>query len=175
MKNKHVSSLSRKRDRQAFEQRRLKAIKLYQKGHTQYQIAKTFKVSFEAVSNWVEAYKSKGLKGLKTKGQPGPKSKLTATDRKKLKAAILKGPEAFGYDTGIWTLGRITALIRKLAKATFQTTQTWRIVTSLGFSCQKPVRRAKERNETAIQNWKLKDFPRLKKMGAEIPVFTGLS
>lgn len=175
MKHKHVPSLSRKRDRQVLEHRRLKALKLYQKGHTQYQIAKQLQVSFEAVSNWVEVYKSKGLKGLKTKGRPGPKSQLTAADRKKLKAAILKGPQAFGYDTGIWTLDRIAAVIRKLAKATFKTTQTWRIVTSLGFTCQKPERRAKERNETAIQNWKLKEFPRLKKMGAEMPVFTGLS
>lgn len=175
MKNKHISSLSRKRDRQALEQRRFKAIKLHKKGFSQYQIAKQLGVSFEAVSNWVELYKQQGLKGLKTQGQPGPKSPLTDKDRKKLKAAILKGPEAFGYDTGIWTLQRIAAVIRNLTKATFKTTQTWRIVTALGFSCQKPIARAKERDEAKVQNWKLRTFPRLKKMGTETPVFTGLS
>lgn len=175
MKNKHISSLFRKRNRQALEQRRFKAIKLQKKGFSQYQIAKQLGVSFEAVSNWVELYKQQGLKGLKTQGQPGPKSPLTDKDRKKLKAAILKGPEAFGYDTGIWTLQRIAAVIRNLTKTTFKTTQTWRIVTALGFSCQKPITRAKERDEAKIQNWKLRTFPRLKKMGTEAPVFTGLS
>jgi transposase len=175
MKNKHVSSLSRKRDRQALEQRRFKAVKLHKKGFSQYRIAKDLSVSFEAVSNWIEIYEQKGLKGLKTQGQPGPKSPLTNNDRRKLKAAILKGPEAFGYDTGIWTLQRIAALIRKLTKTTFKTTQTWRIVTALGFSCQKPDTRAKERDEEKIQNWKLRTFPRLKKMGAETSVFIGLS
>lgn len=175
MKNKHILSLSRKRDRQALERRRFKAIKLHKKGFSQYRIAKDLGVSFEAVSNWVEVYEQQGLKGLKTQGSPGPKSQLTDNDRKKLKAAILKGPEAFGYDTGIWTLQRIAAVIRKLTETTFQTTQTWRIVTALGFSCQKPIARAKERNEAKIQSWKLNSFPRLKKMGAETSVFTGLS
>lgn len=175
MKNKHILSLSRKRDRQALEQRRFKAIKLRKKGFSQYRIAKDLGVSFEAVSNWVEIYEQSGLKGLKTQGSPGPKSRLTDKDRRKLKAAILRGPEAFGYDTGIWTLQRMAALIRKLAKTTFKTTQTWRIVTSLGFSCQKPDARAKERNETTIAGWRLNSLPRLKKMGAEASVFTGLS
>ncbi len=175
MKNKHISSLSRKRDRRALEHRRFKAINLHKRGFSQYRIAKDLNVSFEAVSNWVEVYEQKGLKGLKTQGQPGPKSSLTDEDRQKLKIAILKGPQAYGYDTGIWTLQRIAALISKMTKITFKTTQTWRIVTTLGFSCQKPTARAKERDEAKIQNWKLKTLPRLKKMGAETSVFTGLS
>ena len=170
-----MSSLSRKRDRRVLERRRFKAIKLHTKGMSQYRIAKQLEVSFEAVSNWVERYQQYGLKGLKTQGTPGPKPQLTDNDRRKLKAAILKGPEAFGYHTGIWTLQRISAVIRTLTKTTFQTTQTWRIVTTLGFSCQKPEARAKERNEVKIRNWKRKTFPRLKKMGAETSVFTGFS
>src|SRR3989344_592988 len=102
MKNKHMSSLSRKRDRRGLERRRFKAIKQHTKGMSQYRIAKQLEVSFEAVSNWVERYQQYGLKGLKTQGMPGPKPQLTDNDRRKLKAAILKGPEAFGYHTGIW-------------------------------------------------------------------------
>lgn len=175
MKNKHIFSLSRKRDRLALEQRRFKAVKLHKRGFSQYRIAKKLGVSFEAVSNWVENYQKRGFKGLKTRGSPGPKSQLADNDRRRLKEAILQGPEAFGYNTGIWTLERIAAVIRKLTKTTFKTTQTWRIVTSLGFSCQKPDTRAKERNESAITGWKLQNFPRLKKMGTESPVFNGLS
>jgi len=159
--------LSQERDRKVLEKRRLKAIKLKQKGWSQYKIANHLGVSFEAVSNWVELYKESGLKGLKSKGHPGPKSQLTAAERKKLKAAILKGPKALGHTTGIWTLERIASLIEDIGGAKFKTTQTWRIVTSLGFSCQKPITRAKERNEAAIKNWKLREFPGLKKMGRQ--------
>ncbi|HET8689049.1 MAG TPA: winged helix-turn-helix domain-containing protein, partial [Methanosarcina sp.] len=79
-----------------------------------------------------------GIKGLKTKGQPGPKSQLSAKDRERIRVAIIKGADAFGHQSSLWTLERIAGLIRKMTKAKFQTTQTWRIVTSLGFSCQKP-------------------------------------
>lgn len=165
MKNKHISSLSRTRDRRALEKRRIKAITLHQKGQSQYQIAKKLKVSFEAVSNWVELYKKRGIAGLKSKGKPGAKPNLTDEDRKKLKQAILQGPQAFGYETDLWTLERMAALIKKLTAVRFKTTHTWRTVVSLGFSCQKPETRAKERNEKAIRTWMVKTFPRLKKMG----------
>lgn len=167
MKNSHISLLSHKRDREALEQRRLKAIEMYQKGVSQYRIAKELRVSFEAVSNWVEIYKKKGIKGLKTKGQPGPKPQLSAKDRERIKVAIIKGADAFGHQTSLWTLERIAELIRKMTKAKFQTTQTWRIVTSLGFSCQKPALRAKERDEKAIKQWRIHTFPSLKKMGTK--------
>lgn len=162
MKNKHVSSLSR-RDRQALQNRRIKALKLYQKGHSQYQIAKALKISFEAVSNWVEAYRKHGLQGLKSKGRPGPKAKLTEAKRQKLKAAILKGPKAYGYGTDLWTLRRMQTLIRKLARVSYHPGHVWKVVVSLGFSCQKPQKRAKERDEQAVKNWLKKTWPRIKR------------
>src|SRR4030042_5793605 len=96
MKNKHISLWSRKRDPKALELRRRKAIKLHEQGNSQYFIAKKLKVSFEAVSNWVEAYQTGGLEGLRSKGRPGPKSRMDDEDRRQLKAAILKGPKAMG-------------------------------------------------------------------------------
>ena len=167
MKQKHISSLSYKRDRKALEKRRIQAIGLYRKGKTQYQIAKQLEVSFEAVSNWVELYKKRGFNGLKSAGKPGPKPKLTQENKQKVRTAILNGPRAAGYSTDIWTLSRISALIRKLTKKTFKTTQTWRIVVSLGFTCQKPATKNKERDEAAIKNWKENEFPSLKKMGSQ--------
>ena len=153
------------RNRQVLEERRRKAMRWYDKGWTQYHIAKTLKVSFEAVSNWVEAYEKRGNAGLKTLGKPGPKSRLTEKNKQKIKAAILKGPEAYGYDTGLWTLERLATVIRRIAKLSFKTTHTWRIVVSLGFSCQKPERRARERDEEKIKRWRLKIFPPPHAMG----------
>lgn len=169
MKNKHISSLPR-RDRQALQKRRFQALKLYQKGQTQYQIAKQLKVSFEGVSNWVETYRQQGLKGLQSKGRPGPRPRLTDSKRRKLKQAILKGPKAQGYTTDLWTLQRLTALIKKLARTSYHPGHVWKIVVSLGFSCQKPQKRAKERDEQAIKNWLHKTWPRIKR-GRPNPAF----
>lgn len=160
---KHTSPSSR--NRKALERRRQRAIRLYRNGKSQYFIAKKLGVSFEAVSNWVELYKKKGIKGLASKGKPGPKPRLTAEDRKKIKAAILKGPRAAGYETDLWTLGRLKTLIAKESREQFHHGHVWKIVCSLGFSCQKPETRAKERDEAAIKAWREKTVPRLKKMG----------
>ena len=160
-----VSSARNTVDREALALRRKQAIGWYRKGWTQYRIAKYLNVSFEAVSNWVAAYEKRGMEGLRSLGQPGPKPQLTAREKKKVKTAILKGPEAYGYATGIWTLERIAAVIRKITNVSFKTTHTWRIVVSLGFSCQKPERRARERDEEAIAHWKLRSFPPLATVG----------
>ncbi len=162
-----VSSVRNKVDREALAKRRKQAIGWYRKGKTQYWIAKYLGVSFEAVRKWVDAYEAGGVKGLRSLGKPGPKPGLSAMDRKKIKAAIVKGPRAEGYATDLWTLGRIAKLIREKTKRQFKTTHTWRIVVSLGFSCQKPERRAKERDEEAIKNWRLRSFPPVPVMGAK--------
>lgn len=160
---KHISSSSRKRDRQALEKRRIKAIELYQKGRSQYWIAKHLKVSFEAVSNWAELYKKRGAKGLKTLGKPGPKSRLSDFNKQKIKQAILKGPKAQGFATDLWTLERIAKLIKKIAKVNYHPGHVWKILLDLGFTCQKPQIKSKERNEENIKKWKQRVWPQLKK------------
>lgn len=160
---KHISSLSRKRDRQVLEKRRLKAIKLHQKGHSQYRIAKQLQVSFEAVSNWVELYEKQGLKGLKTLGKPGPRPRLDDNEKRKIKQAILKGPKAQGFATDLWTLERIAKLIKQMTKISYHPGHVWKILLSLGFTCQKPQTKSIERNERDIENWKRRVWPKLKR------------
>ncbi|MEW6003536.1 MAG: winged helix-turn-helix domain-containing protein [Nitrospirota bacterium] len=160
---KHISSSSRKRDRQALEKRRISAIKLYKKGRSQYWIAKHLKVSFEAVSNWVEFYKKRGVNGLKTLGKPGPKPRLNDSEKKKIKQAILKGPKSQGFATDLWTLDRIASLIKKLAKVSYHPGHVWKILMELGFTCQKPQIKTQERDEEKIKRWKQQVWPRLKR------------
>ena len=165
MKKQKLSSSRKKRI--ALERRRIRAMKWYVKGHTQTEVAAKFKVSDEAASRWVQAYEKYGLDGLKSKGQPGPESGLDETDKRKIRQAILKGPLAQGYDTDLWTLERLGKLIKKVAKVDYYKGHVWKVMVSLGFTCQKPETKAKERDEKAIKTWRLKTFPRLKKMGAE--------
>jgi transposase len=161
MKSYHTSSSSRKR----LEQRRMKAGKLFQKGCAQAELARTLRVTPAAVNQWHSIWKECGLSGLKSKGHPGAETALTKEKAVKLKRAILKGPRAFGYATDLWTLERIRAVAKKEAKLSFGTTWIWHAVIALGFSCQKPIKRAVERDERAITAWKLNTFPALKKMG----------
>ena len=138
---------------------------MFDKGATQAAVAKRFAVSRPAAWKWHKAWDDSGKDGLKSKGHPGFPSVLTREKKKELKQVIINGPLVAGYPTNFWTVDRIRAITKKKLKIDLGYTRIWNTVISLGFSVQKPERRAKERNEKAITGWKLKEFPALKKMG----------
>ncbi len=150
-------------NRLALELRRRKAAKLFNKNLPQAEIARKLKVSREAVSQWHEIWKKKGLNGLKSAGKPGPKPRLTFEKLKKIEKALIKGPSAFGFATQIWTLARISAMIKKTFKVQYGATRVWQILRLMNWTCQKPETRASERNEKAIQHWIKNIWPRIKK------------
>lgn len=171
MKTHHRSSESR----ETKEKRRFKAAKLFKKGIPQAEVARRLGVTPAAVHGWYHTWETQGTKGLRSKGHPGFSSQFTDSDRKKMKRAILQGAKKFGYETDLWTLERIGAVMKRVTGKSFGHTWIWSIVLSLGFTSQKPERRSKERDEQAIQDWQRHTFPRFKKMGAETSVFTRVS
>jgi len=171
MKNSYTTSLSR----EAKERRRLTAGRMFKAGMQQAEVARRLRVTPAAVNGWYHDWKRDGMRGLQSKGQTGFPSRLTDADRKKLTRAIIQGATKFGYDTDLWTLERIGTVMRRVTQKSFGTTWTWHMVTQLGFTCQKPERKSKERDEQAIQRWRRTTFPRFKKMGAETPISAGVS
>lgn len=163
------------RDRAVLEKRRISAGKMFERGVSQAAVSKKYDVSRAAVCQWYAQWRKNKKTGLLSRGAPGFDSQLTEKKKKQLKQIIMKGPIASLYDTDFWTIDRIRAVAQKKLKVNLGYTRIWNTVIGLGFSCQKPERRAKERNEKAIIDWKLKEFPRLKKMGAETQVLHGFS
>jgi Winged helix-turn helix/DDE superfamily endonuclease len=68
-----------------------------------------------------------------------------------------------GYRTELWTIPRVAELIRDEFGVRYHPAHVWKLLTALGWSCQKPERRAVERDEAAIARWKREDWPRIKK------------
>ena len=166
---KHISSLTRKKREQA----RLKAGRLFRRGLSQAEIARKLKVTPAAVNYWHKDYKKHGTDGLKSKGHPGFESELTDAKRLLFKKAVIKGPEAYGFETNLWTLPRLTAVLKKISGFACSDVWTWNIVRDLGFSAKKPKVKAKERDERTIARWKTKTLPGLKKMGGQTWLLSG--
>lgn len=148
------------------EQRRLRAGRLFDAGASQAAVAVRFSVTRAATCQWHAAWATDRRHGLRSRGPSGATPKLDESQKRTLRRAILRGPAKAGYATDFWTLERIRTLAKKTVRVDLGTTSVWRRVIELGFSVQKPERRARERDEQAITTWKLKTFPRLKKMGA---------
>ena len=79
----------------------------------------------------------------------------------------MRSPTEQGFGTELWTLKRVGAVIERTHGVRFGQTQVWRILGSLGFSPQKPEKRAIERNEDAVRSWKRSTWPTLKKKPSE--------
>ena len=145
------------------EVRRRRAVALLQKGLGNREVARMTGAASGSVTRWQEMYRIRGPDGLKANPHPGPKPRLHAGQKKQLASLLLKGPTAYGHPTALWTLERIAQLIRRRFGVKYHPDHVWRILDGMGWSCQKPERRARERDETAIQRWRQHDWPRIKK------------
>jgi transposase len=152
-----------RRDLAAWEQRRLEAARLFAAGIAQPEVARRLKVTPMSVNRWYHRWRQEGEAGLARGGPPGPKPRLSPEQVRQLEEALLAGPTAAGYATELWTLQRIAKLIRDRFGVRYHQSHVWLLLRKLNWSCQKPAKRAKERDEQAIRRWLEGDWPRIKR------------
>jgi len=152
-----------KRDFVALERRRLRAAGLLQQGCREAEVARKVGVHRQSVSRWAQQLAAGGREALRKSPRAGRKPRLSEADRGRIVAGLKQGPEALGYETGLWTSWRVADLIERECGVRYTNVHVWRILRELGWSCQRPVGRALERNEKAIRRWKQVRWPELKK------------
>ena len=153
------------RDFDQLERRRMQGARLLHRGISQAEVARRCQVSRESVRRWWNQMLLHGsAKRLKKAGRAGRKPQLEAAQLEKLEVVLRAGAEQAGFPNGLWTLERIAQVIEEEFGVRFHPGHVWWILQKkLGWSCQRPVGRARERNETAIREWKQKTWPALKK------------
>jgi transposase len=152
-----------KRDFAALEQRRLEGARLLAQGLSEAEVARRLGVHRQSVHRWKRTLATQGRKGLKHPGRAGRKPRLSAAQRRQIVRALKRGPEAFGYPTNLWTTERVAWLIAHETGVRFHPGHVWRLLRQLEWSCQRPARRARERDERAITHWKRVRWPQVKK------------
>jgi transposase len=135
-----------RRDFDALERRRFEAIRLWEKGLNQAEVARRLKVARQTVARWVLDYRTGGKDGLRKAGHAGRKPLLTGEDRQRLTGLLLRGPESLGYETPLWSCPRVAHLIEQEFGVAYHEGHVWKILVGLGWSPQRPVGRARERN-----------------------------
>jgi transposase len=126
-------------------------------------VARALRVSLVSVGRWRQAVLDGGREALAAKPVPGRPLKLSLAERQQLLKLLLRGPIRNGYATELWTLARVAEVIECRFGECYHPSQVWRILVGLGWSCQKPDSRARERDEEAIARWRRVDWPRIKK------------
>lgn len=145
------------------EGRRLRAWALHQQGWKQNAIAQALGVTPGAVSQWIARGKDGGRAALRNRKSPGAPRRLTTEQRTLLPSLLARGAQAFGFRGDIWTRARIAALIKREFGISYHRDHIGRLLSEIGWSLQKPVERATQRDEAAIARWRDERWPVLKK------------
>ena len=151
-------------ERAALEARRLQAAELFAQGRSQAEVADELGVSRQSAHVWHTRWKAGGTEGLRSRGPTGPDPKLSAAQLTEVEQALLQGARASGFDTDLWTLERVAVVITQLTGVRHHPGHVWSILRRrLGWTLQRPERRASERDEQAITRWVQQEWPRIKK------------
>lgn len=143
--------------------RRVRAGRLLLKDKPPAEVAKLVGAPRQTVYRWLAVLREEGIDGLREMSKGGRPSLMTAEQVAELRELLLAGPIASGYGTDLWTLKRVRLLIEKRFGIRYSDVNVWRILGAMGFSSQKPEKRAIERNEDAVAHWKKRTWPALKK------------
>ena len=165
-----VGAVRPRRDFAGLEERRRKAGRLFAKGKTQADVSRELAVSRQSVSRWYADWQAGGNRALAAAGRAGRMPKLSERQLGQVVAVLGRGPLAHGYATDMWTLQRAAEVIEATTGVSYHPGHVWKILRQVGWSRQRPARRAVERNDEAIARWVAEDWPRVKKTpGAGTP------
>ena len=145
------------------EARRRRAVALLEDGLGVREVARQIGCSPTSVSRWQAEVRARGSDALRPKPTPGRPPRITARQRTKLLKSLLRGARAHGFSTDLWTLPRVAKVIARTFGVCYHPAHVWKILRGEGWSCQKPERRARERDEVAIQRWRTERWPHIKK------------
>ena len=148
---------------QDLENRRRSVIALLRKNLSLHEIARRIGCHASSVLRWRNAWRRGGRVGLKAKPAPGRPPRLTLKQKGQLVGLLTQGAMAHGYRTELWTTQRIAVLIERQFGVKYHRNHIGKLLHQLGWSHQKPERRAIERNEAAIAQWKRTVWPAVKK------------
>jgi transposase len=152
-----------RRDFAALKRRRMRAADLFGRGKRQVEVADALGVSRATVSGWYRAWSQGGRAALAGAGRAGRRPRLTDEQLGEVSAALMKGPRANGFATDLWTLARVGEVIEATTGVRYSQTQTWEILRKrLGWTRQRPARRALERDDEAIATWVKEQWPQIK-------------
>jgi transposase len=152
-----------KTSQDAREFRRLRAVELYEQGWRPVRIAEALGVTRGAVSQWLKLYREKGIKALQYKKVSKKPSLLSQPQKAELVAMLSQGAENFGYVGQVWTQARVGELIERKFGVRYHLNHVGKILKACGWTYQKPVSRASQRNDEAVKQWCTERWPEFKK------------
>lgn len=153
----------------AQEDLRRKAVKAVLGGMKQVEAAKVLGVTRQAIGKWLKAYRQGGLKTLKTKRQGRPRggSLLGWQSAQIAKSVVDRCPDQLKMPFYLWTREAVGQLIERRFGVRLSVWTVGRYLARWGFTPQKPMRRAFEKNPEAVHRWLDEKYPAIRKQAKQ--------
>ena len=145
------------------EGRRLRAWELHHQGWKQKDIATALGVTQGAVSQWLTRGRNEGVEALRRRISPGAPARLTGAQLAHLPVLLARGAPAFGFLGDVWTCARVAEVIKHQFGVTYHPDHVGRLLRTIGWTVQKPVEQATQRDDDAIAAWREEQWPAIKK------------
>ena len=141
---------------------RILAVQAVRRGWTVCDAANAFGITRQTLHRWLNRHEKNGEKGLARKPGSGRPRKLEELDENDLRAMVLQPASAFGYETDLWTVGRLHRVIREQYHVTVSKDTVWRRLREAGLTYQKPEREYYEIDEEVRQKWRRYEVPKIR-------------
>lgn len=142
---------------------RCRAVLAVERGWAVGEAADAFGVSRRTLHRWLGRYQENGEVGLERKPGSGRPRKLEDLDETQIRAIVLRPASAFGYETDLWTVGRLHRVIEEQHQLVISRDTVWRRLREAGLTYQKPEREYHEIDEEARETWQRYEVPRIRK------------
>lgn len=146
------------------EERRLTAARWLRAGRlAQAEIARRLGVSRAAVTQWKQHLEAQGVRGLRRRTATGRPSHLCSDQWGQLLRILRRSATVAGFETERWTVPRITAVVARTFGVRFHPRSLGPALRARGWSRQRPIARARERDDALVAAWLAHEWPRIKR------------
>ena len=142
---------------------RVRAVEAVERGLPVGQVAETFGIDRTTLFRWLQKFETNGYDGLQRQAGSGRRRLLDDLTEEQLRRIVLFPASDFGYETDLWTVGRLRDVIEELYEVTLSKNTVWRRLRDAGLTYQKPERQYFEADEDARQEWLRSEVPRIRR------------
>ncbi|SEE57802.1 Transposase [Streptomyces sp. TLI_105] len=142
----------------------MRAAELFDQERSGAEIARMLGVSEESVRRWKRVWEKDGADALRQRPATGRPPKLDDAQVERVRTTLEQGAQTHGFEADLWTLERVGLVVERVTGVRLSKASVWRLLTGrLGWSLQRPERRAVERDESEIARWIAHEWPRIKR------------
>lgn len=141
---------------------RVRAVKAVQGGMAVGQAARAHGVDRTTLHRWLRRYDEEGDAGLQRRPVSGRPRKLQSINNYNLKRLVMAPASRYGFETDLWTVGRVHAVLAHRFNDDVSEDTVWRRLREIGLTWQTPERQYFEADPEIRRRWQEETIPKIR-------------